>query len=107
MTTLAVALWKDEAGFIVSAELVLIATVAVLAMVVGLSEVANAVNQELEDVASSFGSVNQSFRYQGLTGHGGASGGVCFEDRVDFCDGANDIVGTIPTGEGNYSHHYN
>ena len=106
MTTLAVALWKDEAGFIVSAELVLIATVAVLAMVVGLSEVANAVNQELEDVASAFGSVNQSFRYQGLTGHGGSSGGACFEDRIDFCDSANDIIGTVPTGEG-FGHNYN
>ena len=106
MTTLAVALWKDEAGFIVSAELVLIATVAVLAMVVGLSEVANAVNQELEDVASAFGSVNQSFRYQGLTGHGGSLGGACFEDRIDFCDSANDIIGTVPTGEG-FGHNYN
>ena len=106
MTTLAVALWNDEAGFIVSAELVLIATVAVLAMVVGLSEVAHAVNQELEDVASAFGSVNQSFRYQGLTGHGGSSGGACFEDRIDFCDSANDIIGTVPTGEG-FGHNYN
>lgn len=106
MTTLAVALWKDEAGFIVSAELVLIATIAVLAMVVGLSEVANAVNQELEDVAAAFGSVNQSFRYQGLCGHGGHSGGSRFEDRIDFCDSANDIVGTQPTGEG-HGHHYN
>ena len=31
---------NDEAGFIVSAELVLVATIAVLAMVVGLSELA-------------------------------------------------------------------
>lgn len=100
MTTLAVALWKDEAGFIVSAELVLIATIAVLAMVVGLAEVANAVNQELEDVAAAFGAVNQSYRYQGLTGHGGASGGGSFQDGIDFCDSANDIVGTQPTGEG-------
>jgi Flp pilus assembly pilin Flp len=105
MTTLALSLWKDEAGFIVSAELVLIATVAVLAMVVGLSEVANAVNQELEDVASSFGSVNQSFRYQGLTGHGGTSGGACFEDRIDFCDSPCDIIGMQPSGEGHGSDH--
>ncbi|MEK6261358.1 MAG: branched-chain amino acid aminotransferase [Planctomycetota bacterium] len=105
MTTLALALWNDEAGFIVSAELVLIATIAVLAMVVGLSEVANALNQELEDVASAFGSVNQSFRYQGLCGHGGHSGGTCFEDRIDFCDSACDVIGTHPTGEGRGSDH--
>ncbi|HAW27080.1 MAG TPA: branched-chain amino acid aminotransferase, partial [Planctomycetaceae bacterium] len=45
---------NDEAGFIVSAELVLISSIAVLAMIVGLSEVANNVNQELEDVGSAF-----------------------------------------------------
>lgn len=104
MTTLAVTLWKDEAGFILSSELVLIATVAVLAMVVGLSEVAHAVNQELEDVASAFGSVNQSYRYQGLIGHGGLSGGSGFKDGIDFCDSACDIVGTDPTGESGYHH---
>ena len=105
MTALILSLWKDEAGFIISAELILISTIGVLAMVVGLSEVANSINQELEDVASAFGAVNQSYRYQGLTGHGGTSGGTCFEDHVDFCDGANDIAGTIPTGEGNSNGH--
>jgi hypothetical protein len=34
---------SDEAGFIVSAELILVATIAVLALIVGLSEVAMAV----------------------------------------------------------------
>ncbi len=100
MTTLLLTLWKDEAGFIVSAELVLIATIAVLAMVVGLAEVAGSINQELEDVASAFGSVNQGFRYQGLTGHGGTVNGACFNDAVDFCDSANDIAATSPTHEG-------
>jgi hypothetical protein len=99
MTTFT-ALWNDEAGFIISAELVLISTIAVLAMVVGLAEVANAINQELEDVASAFGAVNQSFRYQGLTGHGGQSSGTNFQDSIDFCDGPNDISGTAPAAEG-------
>ena len=58
MKTFAIALLNDEAGFIVSAELVLIASVCVLAMVVGLSEVANGINQELEDIGSAFGSIN-------------------------------------------------
>ena len=90
--------WNDEAGFIVSAELVLISTIAVLAMVVGLSEVARAINQELDDVAAAFGSINQSFRYQGLTGHGGVSNGSSFHDQLDFCDGPS-ITSTAPTGE--------
>ncbi len=91
MTHLARTLWKDEAGFIISAELVLISTIAVLGMVVGLSEVAWGINEELEDVGSAYGSVNQSFRYAGVSGHKGCVKGSCFEDGEDFCDGQNDL----------------
>ncbi len=94
MTQLFTRLMNDEAGFIVSAELVLVASIAVLAMVVGLSEVALNVTNELEDVGSAFGSLNQSVHVKGLCGHGAHTGGSCFTDRTDFCDGANDINGS-------------
>jgi hypothetical protein len=75
MTSLALQLYRDDAGFIVSAELVLIATIVVIGMVVGLSEVSHGVNNELNDVGDAFGSVNQSFRYSGLeTRSGNISG---------------------------------
>jgi hypothetical protein len=94
MTTLAAKLWADEAGFIVSAELVLVSTILVLSMVVGMSEVAFAVNQELEDVASAFGSVNQSYRYAGLFDDGKAvTSGSRFHDHSDDCDSQWDIAG--------------
>lgn len=92
MTTLFTNLMNDEAGFIISSELVIVATVAVLAMVVGLAEVAINVNEELEDVGSSFGSMNQSFTLQGTTGHQSMVGGSMFTDRVDFCDQTCDII---------------
>ncbi|MDA1014993.1 MAG: branched-chain amino acid aminotransferase [Planctomycetota bacterium] len=93
-------LYNDEAGFIVSSELILIATIGVLALVVGLSEVSSAVNQELEDVASAFGAVNQSYSFSGLYGHTGNNEGSKYRDSEDFCDGADDIVGTAATPEG-------
>ena len=99
MTTLCTKLINDEAGFIVSAELVLIATVGVLAMVVGLSEVALNINNELEDVGSAFGSINQSIHVQGICGHQGRSGGSCFTDKPDFCDNAGDIQSAGASGE--------
>ena len=73
MNALLTSLMNDEAGFIVSAELILIATVGVLAMVVGLSEVAANINHELQDVGRAFGSMNQSFAAQGQNGNGGSS----------------------------------
>ena len=106
MTNLMMQLYRDDAGFIVSAELVLVSTIAVLSMIVGLSEVANAVNQELEDVGSAFGSVNQSYRYSGLTGHKGTSAGSLFDDSIDHCDSQFDIVcDSAPSGEGDHYHY--
>lgn len=100
MLQLTHALWNDEAGFIVSAELVLIATIGVLSMIVGLTEVAFGVNQELEDVGSAIGAINQSFCYNGACGHKGNISGSCFYDKRDFCDTENDIVCNVyPTGE--------
>ncbi len=82
---------NDEAGFIVSAELVLISSIAVLGMVVGLSEVANNVNQELEDVGSAFASIDQSFYVANAHGHKGCTSESEFYDSSDFCAGQWDV----------------
>ena len=58
-------LWNNEAGFIISAELVLVLTIAVLGMVVGLSHITLALNQELNDVGQAIGALNQSFSFVG------------------------------------------
>lgn len=95
MTNLITRLINDEAGFIVSAELILVATIAVLGVVVGLSEIAYGVNNELEDVASAFGSVNQSFYVNGVHSEGKAcTAGSRYSDEADNCDSQYDIVGS-------------
>ena len=99
MTKLFTKLIHDEAGFIVSSELVLVATVGVLAMVVGLSEVALNVNNELEDIGSAFGSMNQTFVQKGVLGHQGYSAGTEFKDNADHCDNTCDIQPLDPRGE--------
>lgn len=94
MNALFTNLINDEAGFIISAELVIVATVAVLAMIVGLSEVSMNINSELEDVGSAFGSLNQSYHIQGACGHRAHVGGSCFSDQTDFCDSTGDVMGS-------------
>lgn len=90
----------DEAGFIISSELILVATITVLAMVVGLSEVRSAVVEELEDVGSAVGSLNQSYWYEGLKSHRKAGvAGSAFDDDEDHCDSQYDIQRVRPTGE--------
>ena len=96
MTALASQLWHDDAGFIVSAELVLVSTILVIGMIVGLSEISNNINQELEDVGSAFGAVNQTFAFAGFCGHKGWIAGSYSKDHGDFCDGQFDITCDVP-----------
>lgn len=87
-------LFNDENGFVVSAELILVSTIVVLGLIVGLTEVRQAVSEELEDVAAAIGSMNQSYTYAGLkTNKSCLSGSRFFDDR-DYCDSQFDIVGT-------------
>ena len=84
-------LLRDEGGFIVSAELVLVATLLVIGMLVGLSEVQHAVVSELNDVADAIGSVNQSFCVSGFSKKDfchvhAKTFGSAFFDSMDDCD---------------------
>ncbi len=86
-------LWNDEAGFIISAELVIVATLLVVGLIVGLSEVQHAVVSELNDVGDAIGSLNQGYRFSGFSKRKGGGGGVAarsygsaFTDTMDECD---------------------
>ncbi len=80
-------LWSDDAGFVISTELVLVATILVLGVIVGLTTVRDAVVQELGDLALAIGSINQSYTFSGVTGHTSSTAGSLFVDLEDFCEG--------------------
>lgn len=80
---------RDESGFVVSAELVLIATVAVIGLLVGLSAVRDAAVSELSDVAGAVQDANQSFSLDGVVGHNANTAGFDFVDGTDECDSGN------------------
>ena len=88
-------LFKDEAGFVISAELVLVLTIAVLGMVVGLAAVRDGVLNEMNDLSHAFGAIDQSFSFTGAfktkdcTCEGKPHGivhGAGFRDKGDDCD---------------------
>ena len=85
-------LWNDEAGVILSAELVLISTILVLGMIVGLVELQCSVVAELSDLSSAFGNLNQSYNTSGFTSSKGANEfkarthGAAYTDKADVCD---------------------
>lgn len=87
-------LWKDDSGALVSIELILIITIAVLALVVGWSEVAHAVNTELDDISNAIGHFQQSYFFSGFGSYKMSGGGPkaffrgsSFFDLPDDCDG--------------------
>ncbi len=105
-------LLNDEAGFIVSAELVLVATILVIGMIVGLSEIQHAVVAELNDVADAIGSLNQSYCFSGFSKAKGYDGvaaytrGSIFFDTGDECDNNQcDISCDKPLPEGPKRNH--
>jgi len=79
-------LWSDEAGFVVSSELVLIATVLVIGLLAGLATLRDQVVQELGDVAAAISDVNQSYSFSAITAHTSSTAGTVFDDTTDLCD---------------------
>jgi hypothetical protein len=80
-------LWSEQDGAIVSAEIVLVASILVLGSIVGLAAVRDAVVTELADVAQAIANIDQSFSFSSVSGHHSFTGGGSFSDTADFCDG--------------------
>ena len=76
-------LWKDEAGFVVSAELIFIATLLVIGLVTGWVAIRNSVVSELTEVAQAIGSVDQSYSYNGRTNCASATAGSAVTDTYN------------------------
>ena len=103
-------LFNDEDGFVVSAELVLVLTIAVLGTVVGLTAVRDSLSQELVDISDAFGAVNQTFNVVGISKAKAAGkahaavGGFGWNDNADDCDcrglTITDICGKVDVSAG-------
>lgn len=90
MRTLFADFWDNEAGLILSAEMVLILTIAVLGIVVGLVQVQTAVVSEFQDLALAFSSLNQSYStpaFFGCRKWWGRTAWTSGSGFIDFFDG--------------------
>ena len=101
---------KEENGFIISTEMILIATIAVLGLIAGIVEVRDQVVQELGDVSQAVAQLDQSYNYNGVaTGdQAGAdeTDGGAFDDGQDAqannnADAGGISVNTAQSGEAN------
>lgn len=85
-------LLRDEAAFVISAEMLIIMTLMVCGIVVGFVSIRDSLVGELHDVSEAIGAVSQSYNFNGLqkpTSGGGTHGrcsGSGFNDDADDCD---------------------
>ncbi|NQV27993.1 MAG: hypothetical protein HQ518_26890 [Rhodopirellula sp.] len=84
---------NDEAGFLISAELVLIFTLVFCGVAVGFAMIKDSLVSELGDVSEAIGALNQSYNFTSLTADGSPgypNHAVCsgsgFIDEADSCD---------------------
>lgn len=101
-------LWLDEDGFIISMELILIASILVIGIMMGLVSVRDGVVSEMSDVAGAIQDVSQTYFFRGITGHSASTAGSSWLDRRDWCDTPEDrtnqadnciVFTTAPTNE--------
>lgn len=86
LISLGARIWREDEGFVASADLVLVTTVVVLGMLVGLVTLRDQVLQELGDVATAVGQLNQSYSVASFTTAGFSVAGSSFADQSDFCE---------------------
>lgn len=89
-------LWNDETGAILTAETVLLGSVGVVGVVTGLTQVRDSVVSELTDLAEAIGSMDQSYYYGGVYGHGAYTAGSGYRDRADVADAQKFLVCATP-----------
>lgn len=106
---------KKQAGFIVSLELVLLASITVIGLIVGMTNVRDAVLAELSDISESIGALDQSYKITAVANAAGtaATAGSEFDDALDLNgtgvgakpidtaagnSGAGDVIFTAPIG---------
>ena len=83
----------DDRGAVVSIELVLVASVALLGLIVGGVSFRDAVVSEISDVAGSVQDANQSFSINGVVGGSYSVAGMSYGDQLDVNDDPGDVAG--------------
>ena len=93
---------NKKSGFVISAELVLISTIMVLGLLVGMVAVRDAMIGELHDMAEAFGSLNQTYSYDGTLDASlpTFTQGSTFQDGLDAGDDTGYTTSIFPAPEG-------
>lgn len=81
---------KSQRGFIVTIELLLLATILVIGLIVGMVSLRDSVLAELSDVSEAIGALNQSYDILGVnnSANTASTAGSQWQDNQDTSDGS-------------------
>jgi hypothetical protein len=79
-------LWNDEAGSILTIEIIIAATILGIGVITGLTSLRDATITELADVGGAIAFMDQSYTLRGVKAHSSATADNTFSDGADFCD---------------------
>lgn len=84
---------KNQKGFIVSIELITLATICVIGLIVGMTDVRDAVLAELSDISESIGALDQSYEIFGVqnSAQTAYTSGSQWQDLADNTQSGNHI----------------
>src|ERR1051326_4525991 len=88
---------KKQAGFVVTAELLLVTTILGIGLVTGMSKLRDQVISELSDTGDAIGSINQSYSVAGTTWTGGNT--VAEVASFEFVDTTDTATATTVGGD--------
>jgi len=87
-------LWNDDAGYIISTEMLLIFVILVLGLIAGLANLRQAIVTELTESGLAILNLSQAYTISGITGCTGSSGGSATTDAT----GTLQLIQTTVTG---------
>ena len=91
-------LWSDDAGAIIAAEYLFIATILVIGIIVGLASVRDAVNTALAELANAYLALSQGYILSGQAGCCSATDG---SQAIDTPAHVPDPTCTVPFAPSN------
>lgn len=103
-------LWNDDCGAIISTEMCLIMAICGVGLIAGLTQVRNAVLNEMNDMAQAIGSIDQTYRYSGASSRSAFTAGSAYGDtpngnaetfRGQYCVQVNNVVIPSPPRDSN------
>src|SRR5436190_18332420 len=84
-------LWRDDCGALISSEFLFVATILVIGVIIGLTNVRAALNAELSELANAFLALSQGYTISGQSGSGASV------DGSETLDTPGAVTGAIQT----------